>query len=167
VLVVIIAVAAFEKVDIRDFGGLLTGSASASYDIEGRATITDGDTLKIGGQRIRLHGIDAPESHQSCQDVSGRDYSCGRDATRGLTSKTSGKHVSCQQRDIDRYGRIVAVCFAGDVNLNHWMVAQGWAVAYTRYSWAYLPAEVEARVAERGIWAGDFTTPEEWRRSNR
>jgi endonuclease YncB( thermonuclease family) len=167
VLIAIFAVAASDKLDLRDFGGLLTGTASASYDIEGRAEVTDGDTIKITGQRIRLHGIDAPESAQSCTNSSGGSYACGRDAAGALRSMTSGRRVTCEQRDVDRYGRIVAVCIAKGVNLNRWMVTQGWAVAYTRYSWAYLPAEIEARLTGLGIWAGEFTTPEEWRRTYR
>jgi endonuclease YncB( thermonuclease family) len=167
VIMAVFAVAASDKLHVRDFDGLLADTTSGPYDIEGRAEVTDGDTLNINGQRIRLHGIDAPESAQSCTTASGGSYSCGRDSTRALEEKTKGRYVSCERRDVDRYGRMVAVCYAKGENLNHWMVSEGWAVAYTRYSWAYVPAETKARLTGRGIWAGEFTTPEDWRRSNR
>lgn len=167
VVVAIFAVAASEKLDVRDFNALFGGNPSASFDIEGRATVTDGETIRINGQYIRLHGIDAPESAQSCTTASGGRYACGRDATRALESKTKGRFVSCESRNVDRYGRMVAVCYAKGENLSKWMVSEGWAVAYTRYSWAYLPNEIGARLAGRGIWEGDFVAPEDWRRQSR
>jgi len=127
----------------------------------------DGDTIKIGGRSIRLHGIDAPESDQTCRDSSGTDYNCGQRASRALSNKISGVIVSCEWKDIDRYGRIVAVCRIGDEDLNGWLVSEGHAVAYTRYSFRYVPEEIGARLAERGIWAGTFTTPENWRHGRR
>jgi endonuclease YncB( thermonuclease family) len=72
--------------------------------------------------------------------------------------------VSCEERDLDRHGRIVAVCFAGGLDLNPWLVQQGWAVAYRRYSRDYVAAEAEAKAAGRGLWAGSFVQPEAWRR---
>ncbi len=133
----------------------------------GRASIIDGDTIEIQGKRIRLFGIDAPESRQVCQDEDGHDYRCGQRATSALSNRIGGQTVSCDQRDIDRYGRIVAVCQAGGEDLNGWLVSEGLAVAYTRYSVRYVPAEIRARFTGRGIWAGDFMEPEAWRRRNR
>jgi endonuclease YncB( thermonuclease family) len=135
--------------------------------ISGSAKITDGDTLRINGQRIRLHGIDAPEGGQRCKDSAGAWWRCGNQAARNLSRKTDGRSVSCRGREHDRYGRLLAVCDAGGEDLNAWMVRQGWAVAYTRYSFRYVVDEVVARVADRGIWSGDFVLPEEWRRQNR
>lgn len=132
--------------------------------ISGRASVIDGDTLDIHGRRIRLHGIDAPESGQFCRDQRGDDYRCGQYAALALSDKIGARTVSCEQTDIDRYGRIVAVCWAGGIDLNGWLVREGWAVAYRRYSGDYIWAEAEARSARRGIWAGSFIPPEEWRR---
>ena len=131
--------------------------------IVGQAAITDGDTLKINGHRIRLHGIDAPESDQTCTYKAGGKWRCGHHATVALERKISWSSVSCRQTDIDRYGRIVAICKVDGEDLNSWMVRQGWAVAYTRYSMRYLPDQVIAWFAGRGIWAGNFTMPEDWR----
>ncbi len=137
--------------------------APSTGTIVGRASVIDGDTIEIDGRRIRLHGIDAPESGQSCRDGTEREYQCGRRAALALSDKVGQQAVSCQQRDVDRYGRIVAVCRASNEDLNGWLVSRGWAMAYRRYGSDYIEAEDEARAAKRGIWAGRFTTPEEWR----
>ena len=99
--------------------------------ISGHAWIVDGDTIRIGGVRIRLDGIDAPEWDQTCADANGRTWACGRAATRALRDRTRGKDLSCLPRATDRYGRIVAVCSLADgTDVNAWLVRQGWAVAY-------------------------------------
>ena len=112
--------------------------------------IIDGDTIRIGNTRIRFHGIDAPEAKQTCT-VGGKEWSCGREATNALVDIVGEHWVSCSQRDVDRYGRIVAVCRAGSVDLNAWMVGNGWAVAYRRYSTDYVPDETTAQREKRGI----------------
>lgn len=134
-------------------------------DLSGPARIIDGDTIEISGQRIRLYGIDAPEGGQTCK-ARGIEYDCGENATTWLIDLTAGKAVTCKGRDVDRYGRIVATCSAGGVNLNAGIVAAGWAVAYRRYSLDYVSAENSARKARRGMWAGEFMMPWEWRRSH-
>ena len=75
--------------------------------------------------------------------------------------------MTCRQKDIDRYGRIVAVCFTGPVNLNAEMVKSGWALAYRRYPKDYVGEEAEAKPAKRGMWQGKFVKPWEWRRGKR
>ena len=139
-----------------------TGNAQPS----GRAAVTDGDSLEIAGQRVRLHGIDAPERKQRCT-ADGRQWRCGAAATRALKKRIGGETVTCTPRDRDRYGRIVAVCRAGGVDLNAWMVAQGWALAYRRYSMAYVDEERAAKAAKRGVWRGQLVAPWEWRRGKR
>jgi endonuclease YncB( thermonuclease family) len=145
----------------------LVGPALAAEPISGRASVTDGDTLVIRNTRIRLHGIDAPESAQVCQDAAGKDYRCGQKAALALADKIGEATVSCEPRDTDRYGRTVAVCRKGSEDLNAWMVAQGYAPAYRRYSQDYVQAEGEARTRKRGIWAGTFDPPSDWRRAKR
>ncbi|MBF0160089.1 MAG: thermonuclease family protein [Magnetococcales bacterium] len=135
--------------------------------ITGMARVVDGDTLKIDKDRIRLYGIDAPEKAQPCQRDD-RDYACGQQSAEQLQQFIGRKKVSCDERDRDRYGRIVAVCQIGRVEINRWMVEQGWAVAYRQYGGkAYVPQEEEARRNKRGIWAGNFQMPEQWRREHR
>lgn len=136
-------------------------------DLVGRASVVDGDTLDIRDQRVRLHGIDAPESGQRCQDASGAEWRCGQRAALALADRIGRQVVSCEEKDRDRYGRIVAVCRAGSEDLNAWMARQGWALAYREYSDDYVGAEATARAARAGIWAGTFQAPWDWRRDRR
>ncbi len=138
----------------------VTGNVTA-----GQASVIDGDTIEIHGVRIRLFGIDAPEGRQTCQNASGEDYRCGQRAALALSDKLGRRTVSCIERDIDKYHRVVAVCTAGGVDVNGWMVRQGWATAYRRYSEDYVADEEAADAARAGLWAGSFTRPEEWRRA--
>ena len=137
--------------------------SSAAGTISGRAAVIDGDTLEIRGQRIRLHGIDAPEAEQICRDGEGRAYRCGERAARALGDKVAWQVVSCEARDVDRYHRVVAVCRADGEDVNAWLAAEGWAVAYRQYGWDYVSAEASARRARRGLWSGTFEAPEDWR----
>jgi endonuclease YncB( thermonuclease family) len=130
----------------------------------GRRRLGDGDTIEIHGQRIRLHGIDAPEGGQTCLDAAGRNWRCGQRAALALQDLIGRRTVTCDERDVDRYGRIVGRCLAGELDINGWLVAQGLALAYRRYSQDYVAAEDEARAAGRGMWAGTFEPPWEWRR---
>ena len=99
-------------------------------DLTGRASVIDGDTIEVHGQRIRLHGIDAPEGGQTCDDATGKPYRCGQVAALALADKIGTGTVSCEQRDVDRYGRIVAVCRLDDLDLNAWLVTEGLAIDY-------------------------------------
>lgn len=132
--------------------------------IVGRASVVDGDTLEIHGQRIRLWGIDAPESRQTCER-GGRAYRCGQESAQALDRWIAGRTVSCIPRGRpDRYRRIVAVCRVGGQDMAAWSVRQGHALDYRRYSaGAYARLEAEAQVARRGMWAGEFQRPWEWR----
>jgi endonuclease YncB( thermonuclease family) len=134
--------------------------------LTGIPKIIDGDTIRIGNTRIRLHGIDAPEVKQTCT-AGGKEWRCGWEATNALANIVGEHWVTCTQRDRDRYGRIVAVCRAGAVDLNAWMVGAGWAVAYRRYSREYVREEDEARAARKGMWRGEFVMPWDWRRKKR
>ena len=139
-------------------------TTTAQADMVGVASVIDADTIEIHGQRIRLHGIDAPESSQTCLDAAGRNWRCGQRAALALQDLIGRRTVTCDERDVDRYGRIVGRCLVGEVDINEWLVAQGLALAYRRYSLDYVAAEDEARAAGRGMWAGTFEPPWDWRR---
>ena len=128
--------------------------------------VVDGDTLVLDDKRIRLFGIDAPEMKQSCSRETGK-YLCGQAAKEALTDFIGAQPVTCEERDIDKYGRMVAICYVGSTEINKWLVAQGHAVAYKNYTDRYNDAEEEARAAKRGIWAGGFQQPSEYRRSKK
>jgi len=137
--------------------------AAAQDRIVGVASVIDGDTIEIHGQRIRLFGIDAPESSQLCVRPTGERWRCGQQASFALADQIGRAAVTCQSRDFDRYGRVVAVCFKGSEDLNRWMVANGWAVAYKRYSVDYVASEAAARRSQINIWSGRFDMPWDWR----
>ena len=138
--------------------------------ISGVPVVVDGDTVKFPRMsgRVRLEGVDAPESRQQCLDAEGKRYGCGRSATEALKATIGSQPVHCQGSQRDRYGRLIAVCFdAEGTDLNGWLVSQGWALAYRRYSRQYIPQEEAARKAGRGLWAGRFVKPWQWRRGER
>lgn len=144
-----------------------TDVAAAADRIEGRASVIDGDSLEIHGQRVRLFGIDAPESRQACVDAAGMSYRCGQRAANYLDGLINGRPVSCEVRDTDKYKRAVAICRVGDLDLNGDLVRSGNALAYRQYSTLYVSDEADAQRAKAGIWAGKFTAPWEWRKQQK
>jgi endonuclease YncB( thermonuclease family) len=132
--------------------------------ISGSATVIDGDGLRIGATEIRLHAIDAPEARQLCGDGSSA-WSCGATATNKLRELVGTRVLDCTEKDIDSYGRTVAVCTTGEADLGAEMVLAGLALAYRRYGDDYVEEEREAHASRRGIWTGTFTPPWEWRRN--
>ena len=138
----------------------------ALADVTGPARVIDGDTLEIQGQCIRLHGIDAPESRQLCR-LDGKPWQCGEVAANALADKIARRSVTCEDLGRDRYKRIIARCAVAGEDIGAWMVSQGLALAYRRYSRDYVDQEAEAQEARRGIWASEFVKPWEWRRGKR
>ena len=136
-------------------------------ELVGRATVTDGDTLTVAKQRIRLWGIDAPESAQQCTTNDGRAWPCGRRSAAALDGYVLDKTVRCQPKDTDRYGRVVAECFVQGQSVNQRMVRAGWAVAYRQYATAFIADEADARQHQRNLWQGTFQMPADYRRSKR
>ena len=147
---------------------LILGSAcsipSQAQIVRGAARAVDGDTLEVSGKRVRLFGIDAPESDQNCKkdDVS---WACGQVATQQLAALVEGQQIECRGNGVDQYGRLLAVCTAGPEQLNQVMVEQGWAVAYRQYSDDYIGAELRAKSNHLGIWSSTFMRPSEYRHS--
>lgn len=144
---------------------LADGSPSAA-EVAGPAGVTDADTIAVGGRIIRLHGLDAPELSQTCRRADGTAWPCGQMAAAALALRLRGEPVVCRVSGRDRYGRSLGRCWAGDDDINAWLVREGWAVAYTRYSWHYLPQQALAWWDGRGLWQGSFQHPEDWRRAN-
>lgn len=150
-------------------GAFIGSNASAESYVYGVPRVVDGDTLVIDGKRIRVHGIDAPESNQTCQSVAGL-WNCGADATQALKHLIKGQPVRCLTQGFDRYGRIVAKCFAQgsrDDDIGERMVREGWALSYRQYSRDYVDEERLAKAARQGVWRGKFIKPWDWRRGER
>lgn len=130
--------------------------------------LADGDSFALGHQRYRLYGIDAPELHQECKDAGGRAWPCGARARSELRRIIGTHPVECRTVSTDRFGRIVATCEAGGRDLAEAMVRSGFATIIVRHGFSnpYESAQAEARADRRGIWAGTFDMPSDWRRSN-
>ncbi|MDE2812577.1 MAG: thermonuclease family protein, partial [Gemmatimonadota bacterium] len=143
-----------------------TAAETPPVEVSGQAVVIDADTIAVRTTRIRLYGIDAPESGQTCR-AEGQSWPCGEQATEALTDRIGDQAVQCEERDRDSFGRIVAVCQLAGQDLNAWLVAQGWAMAYRQFSEAYVAEEAAAAAAGRGIWRGQFVAPWEWRRGAR
>jgi endonuclease YncB( thermonuclease family) len=141
----------------------LAGNALAADAISGAARIIDGDTLAIGDIKIRLEGIDAPETDQVCLNADAAKWACGVVARDRLIAHVDGQPIKCEPMGTDRYGRTLAVCSVAGDDLNAWMVREGWALAFIRYSTAYVKEENKARTAQRGLWSGAFVAPWDWR----
>lgn len=144
--------------------------ALAEGPLIGRASVIDGDTIEIAGERIRLNGIDAPESAQLCQDASGQAYRCGQKASLALDEWIAkSRPARCEFVERDRYGRFVGECFRNDgADVQVWLVREGHALDWPRYSGgAYAAAQAEAERAGRGMWQGVFTEPWAWRQGER
>ena len=116
--------------------------------------------------RIRLNGVDAPETDQICK-TNGLIWHCGVEATKVMRHLTKGKTVTCISNTKDQYGRLIANCFIGDMNLNATMVEVGLALAYRYYSLEYVAQEDLARKAKQGLWSGEFVAPWDWRKGKR
>ena len=148
---------------IAPIGTLSARSASTSSGevIIGKAQPTDGDSMRIGDKPIRLFGIDAVESAQTC-DYKGQEWACGRASRKALERAVKGKTVRCQVRDMDR-GRYVSVCDIDGLDINREQVRRGWAVAYTQFSADYVKDEIQARQEGLGLWRASFERPHDYR----
>jgi endonuclease YncB( thermonuclease family) len=145
---------------------LLPAAADAA-DITGVPRIREGDHIQIGSSRIRLGGIDAPAVDQLCLNHSGERWTCGVAARDELIKHVGSKSWTCHPRSTDRRGRTVARCEVDGEDIQKWLVANGWALSYTRLSHDYDADEKAAREAKAGMWQGAFIAPWDWRARNK
>lgn len=136
-----------------------------AQEIGGTPYVIDADTLAFGDIRVRLEGIDAPESEQSCFK-NDQAIACGQIATQFVRDTIGSSSVQCRASSQDRYGRYLATCFVNGENLNAHIVSNGMALVYRQYSSSYIAEEETAKANQTGIWATQFQAPWEWRRAN-
>ena len=148
-------------------------SISSEKNISGKAEVIDGDTIKINKKKIRLFGIDAPEKKQICKKIYidfiifnfQKDYKCGEKSTLALVKKVKDKKIKCiLEAEKDRYKRNIGTCYVESKDINRWLVKNGYALAYKKYSKKYLLDEQYAKKNKLGLWRGTFMKPEKWRR---
>lgn len=141
--------------------------AAGAGQVRGVPQIVDADTVYIGQTKIRFNGVDAPETDQVCLDAAGKTWTCGIEARERLRSFSKDREWSCQLTGTDIYRRSLGSCAVGGENVSRWLVQNGWALAFRRYSTEYIPDEDLAREDQRGLWGGAFIAPWDWRhRSN-
>lgn len=136
--------------------------SDAMQTLAGHYHVVDGDSLTLGGRRLRLIGIDAPELTQTCGPHA-TSWRCGEAAKTGLQDLVDRGAVTCQGNRNDKYGRLLVACTAAGLDINREMVRRGLAVSFG----AYEHEEAQARVAHRGLWAAEFIRPVDWRRQHR
>lgn len=139
--------------------------AGQAGQIAGPLTMTDGDTLRIGALRIRLTGIDAPETDQTCRTDAGESWACGAWVSSRAAALFDGRRATCSTEGEDRYGRTLARCTVGGRDMGETLVKRGLAFAYRRYSKDYVAPERAARARKAGLWAVHVQSPEDWRRA--
>lgn len=144
---------------------LLLPALASAQRFEGTARVVDGDTMDVGGIRVRLHGLDAPELGQICTSPDGTKWDCGAWVAQELRARIGTRRVTCDTVDIDRYGRTVARCHMAGRDIARELVRDGLAVAYRKYSMAYDREEAAARHAVRGLHAHRMTRPAAHRRA--
>lgn len=144
---------------------LCLGTGAAAEDIVGRASVVDGDTFRVNGAAIRLHGIDAPEQKQTCTHADGTGWACGAWVSDQVRRAYAGKRLRCEALDTDRYGRVVARCFDGKTDIGQALVEQGLAFAFRRYSLDYDLDEKRAAVAGRGLHGTQMQAPAAFRQA--
>ena len=149
------------KLSLYFFFGILIFS-SANSDL---LIVTDGDTIRIGDERIRFSGIDAPEIKQTCiyQEI---EFKCGEFSKNLLIEKISNQKVSCIIESKDQYGRTLAECFVGKESLSSYLVREGYAFAYRKYSDKFIPDEEYAQSKGNGMWSMEFLFPWDFRKKN-
>ena len=125
----------------------------------GNARASDGDSFRLGDDRVRLLGLDAPELAQDCVAADGNNWPCGRAARDRMAALLADGPVDCRPEDKDQYDRLLARCSIRGRDLGALMVTEGLAIA----AGLYWQEEATARAARRGIWAGGFDKPADWR----
>ena len=128
-------------------------------------TVIDGDTIRLGDVKIRFSGIDAPEINQTCVASEGK-VACGKISRDLLIEKVTNNKISCTDEGKDFYGRVLGECFVNGESLSAYLVREGFAFAYRKYSNKYKEDEEYAKFNKLGMWSMEFQYPWDYRRNN-
>lgn len=139
---------------------LLSNNLFASH-----VTVIDGDTIRLGDVKIRFSGIDAPEINQTCVASEGK-VACGKISRDLLIEKVTNNKISCTDEGKDFYGRVLGECFVNGESLSSYLVREGFAFAYRKYSNKYIEDEEYAKFNELGMWSMEFQYPWDYRKNN-
>ena len=139
----------------------LTYNDVKSYEIK----IIDGDTIHLNNEKIRFTGIDTPELKQTCNKNNEIIY-CGIQARQLLINKIGKNKVNCVKEGKDQYKRTLAECFVNDLSLSRFLVREGYAFAYRKYSKKFINDEDFAKKNNMGMWSMNFEYPWDWRKKN-
>jgi endonuclease YncB( thermonuclease family) len=148
---------------------LIPARHSAAYggppenSLSGFARVIDGDTIEVAGHHVRLEGIDAPETAQTCGASGSGTWACGKAAAEALEKLLGAQTVTCDRRGLDKYGSTLGVCFVAGRDVNAQMVREGFAWAFVKYATSYVQEEAEARAMHVGIWQGEAELAWEFR----
>ena len=128
-------------------------------------TVIDGDTIRLGDVKIRFSGIDAPEINQTCVASEGK-VACGKISRDLLIEKVTNNKISCTDEGKDFYGRVLGECFVNGESLSTYLVREGFAFAYRKYSNKYIEDEEYAKFNKLGMWSMEFQYPWDYRKNN-
>jgi endonuclease YncB( thermonuclease family) len=145
------------------FCSVFAAQSAAARDMVAVPEIVDADTIYAGAVKIRLAGLDAPETDQVCIDSQGRSWPCGLEARKRLQSFSGGRTWLCRLTGEVTYDRQVGSCTIDGEDVGRWLVREGWALAFKRYSQMYVRDEIFARKRQKGLWSGAFVAPWDWR----
>lgn len=142
-------------------------TSTSAAELIGVPRIIDGDTVEISGVKVRLEGIDAPETDQFCLDDKSQPRECGKGVRDQLIKKSAGRSWTCRVSGHDVFHRSLATCHIDGDDIQRWMVRSGLALSFKRYSHAYDADETAARESRAGLWSGAFIAPWDWRSRNK
>lgn len=146
---------------------VLCSVGQACADIEGKVRVIDGDTFNVGGQNVRLFGVDAPEARQTCTGENNSEWACGAWVSRLVRELYQGSWAICEEVEKDRYDRSVATCSVKGADVGGELVSLGLAFAYGRYSNRYIDAEKRAAIQGIGLHGSALERPSDYRAAQR
>lgn len=132
--------------------------------VKGYAVALSGSTINVANLNIRLLGIEAPMPGQTCADKYGNPYKCGQEAKVWLQNWLEDKQITCHIVSQIKNKKATGVCFFGQDDVAAVVTNAGWAVAYVKHTDAYVAYEYQANINKRGLWAGKFYKPWDWRK---